>query len=111
MAWLTRDGEVLASLEVAESPGARLVGLAGRDRLEGALLLSPPPLVLHTIGLSYAFDVAFCDADLQVLSTISLARWRVALPRRHARRVVLAEAGAFERWRLAVGDHLEVKGA
>src|SRR5438105_14799741 len=106
MAWLTRDGEVLASLEVAESPGARLVGLAGRDRLEGALLLSPPP-VLHTIGLSYALDVAFCDADLQVLTTISLARWRIALPRLHARRMILAEAGAFERWRLAVGDHLE----
>jgi uncharacterized membrane protein (UPF0127 family) len=108
MAWLIREGEVLASLEVAESMTARLKGLAGRNQLEGALLLRPP-LVLHTIGLAFAVDVAFCDADLKVLSTLRLHRWRVALPRLAARRLVVAEAGAFERWRLEVGDPIEVK--
>jgi hypothetical protein len=39
-----------------------------------------------------------------------LDRWRIALPRRIARRLVVAEAGTFERWHLAVGDRLEVKG-
>jgi uncharacterized membrane protein (UPF0127 family) len=110
MAWLTRDGEVLASVEVADSMSARLKGLAGRDQLEGALLLRPP-LVLHTIGLPFAVDVAFCDADLKVLTTVWLNRWRIALPRSIARRLVVAEAGAFERWRLTVGDRLEVKGS
>jgi hypothetical protein len=54
--------------------------------------------------------VAFCDAELQVLTTVWLNRWRVALPRLHARRLIIARAGAFERWHLAVGDRLEVKG-
>jgi uncharacterized membrane protein (UPF0127 family) len=31
-------------------------------------------------------------------------------PRRGCRAVIEAEAGAFERWRLQVGDRLEVKG-
>jgi uncharacterized membrane protein (UPF0127 family) len=109
MAWLIREGEVLASLEVATSIGVRFRGSAGRDQLEGALLLRPP-LVLHTIGRPFAVDVAFCDADLKVLTTVWLDRWRIALPRRMARRLVVAEAGAFERWHLAVGDRLEVKG-
>jgi uncharacterized protein len=110
MAWLIREGEVLASLEGASSISARVKGLAGRDRIDGALLLRPP-LVLHTLGRPFAVDVAFCDADLKVLTTVWLDRWRIALPRLNARRLVVAEAGAFERWHLAVGDRLEVKGS
>ncbi len=51
-----------------------------------------------------------CDADLVVLETIRMRRWRVGRPRLAARAVLEAEAGAFERWRLAPGDQLEVKG-
>ncbi len=36
MPWLVRDGEVLASLEVASSWRDRRKGLMGRDGLEGA---------------------------------------------------------------------------
>jgi hypothetical protein len=54
--------------------------------------------------------VAFCDADLTVLTTLWLERWRIARPRAHTRQLLIARAGAFERWGLAVGDHLEVKG-
>jgi len=34
---------------------------------------------------------------------------RMTLPRRRCRSVIEAEAGAFERWGLAVGDHLELR--
>jgi hypothetical protein len=34
---------------------------------------------------------------------------RVGLPRWRARSVIEAEAGAFERWRLQPGDHLELR--
>ena len=108
MAWLLRDGEVLASLEVASSVGARVKGLLGRDGLEGALLLRPA-FSVHTLGMRFPLDVAFCDRDLVVLSMVRMGRWRLGRPRRRARAVLEAEAGAFERWGLAVGDQLEVQ--
>ena len=48
MAWLLRDGEVLATLEVADDrPGPHAAGLLGRDGIDGALLLQPGPLGAH----------------------------------------------------------------
>jgi uncharacterized membrane protein (UPF0127 family) len=110
VAWLIRDGDVLATLQVAGSFRDRLVGVVGRDHLEGALLL-PSPLLLHTLALDHGLDVAFCDRDLRVQSTLPLRPWRVARPRGGARHALVATAGAFERWRLSTGDHLEIKGA
>ena len=109
MAWLVRDGEVLASLEIPSSRRARRRGLLGRDGFKGALLLRPCASV-HTAGMRYDLDVAFCDEDLKVLETVRMRRWRVGLPRRGAHCVLEAEAGAFDRWRLRPGDKLEVKG-
>jgi hypothetical protein len=98
VAWLTRDGEVLAALEKS-----------GRCPGDGALLVRPP-LLLHTIAKPSGVEVAFCDHDLEVIATVWLRPWRVARPRLRARHVVLARAGAFERWRLSTGDRLEIKG-
>ncbi len=109
MPWLLREGEVLATLEVAASFPERARGLLGRDGIEGALLLHPAHSV-HTIGMRFPVDVAFCDADLVVITTVCLQRHRVCLPRVRARSVVEAEAGAFERWHLRPGDRLEIKG-
>jgi uncharacterized membrane protein (UPF0127 family) len=66
--------------------------------------------VLHTVAQPTGVDVAFCDQDLEVLATVWLRPWRVARPRLRARHVVVASSGAFERWRLAAGDRLEIKG-
>ena len=109
MPWLVRDGEVLASLEVASTRRDRRRGLLGRDGMEGALLIRPGTAV-HTAGMRFDLDVAFCDEDLKVLETVRMRRWRVGLPRRAAHCVLEAEAGAFDRWRLRPGDQLEVKG-
>jgi uncharacterized membrane protein (UPF0127 family) len=100
---------VLASLEVAASRRDRRRGLLGRDGFDGALLLRPCASV-HTAGMRFDLDVAFCDDGLRVLETIRMRRWRVGRPRPGARCVLEAEAGAFERWRLRPGDRLEVKG-
>jgi uncharacterized membrane protein (UPF0127 family) len=108
MAWLLREGEVLASLELAESRRARSRGLLGRDGLEGALLLDRTRSV-HTVGMRFPIDVAVCDADLVVLRTCRLRPGRVTLPVRHGRQVIEAEAGAFARWGLVAGDQLEVR--
>ena len=109
MGWLLRDGEVLASLERADTPRARARGLLGRDGLDGALLLTPANAV-HTIGMRFPIDVAYCDRELTVLDAVTMPRWRLGLPRPSARAVIEAEAGAFGRWRLRPGDRLEVVG-
>jgi uncharacterized membrane protein (UPF0127 family) len=108
--WLVRGNDVLASLEVAEGRRARRRGLLGRDGIEGALLLRPARSV-HTVRMRFPIDVAHLDADLIVLRVTTMAPWRVGLPVWAARSVLEAEAGAFERWGLAAGDQLEIRGA
>ena len=109
MPWLLREGEVLAAAEVAATAGTRLKGLLGRDGLDGALVIKPATSV-HTLGMRFAIDVAFCDADMVVLDTICVPPNRMTRPRLRSRCVIEAEAGAFERWRLRPGDQLELKG-
>ena len=108
MPWLLRDGEVLASLEVADERRDRRRGLLGRDGIEGALLLVPARSV-HSIGMRFPIDVAWLDGDLTVLRTARLPRNRMTRPVLHAHAVLEAEAGAFARWGMQVGDQLERK--
>lgn len=103
-----RDGEVVAPLEVADTVAARSRGLLGRDGIDGALLLRPATSV-HTLGMRFAIDVAFCDAGLTVIATTTMARWRLGAPRPRSRAIIEAEAGAFARWNLRPGDTLEVR--
>ena len=108
MPWLLRDDEVLSSLYVANTRAGRRKGLLGRDDFEGALLLRPARSV-HTVGMRFPLDVAWCDRDLVVLRTARLSPYRVSLPVRRARAVLEAEAGTFARWDLVAGDRLEVR--
>jgi uncharacterized membrane protein (UPF0127 family) len=108
MAWLLRDGEVLASLELATTMASRRRGLLGRSGFEGALLLKPARSV-HTIGMRFPIDVAFLDRDMVVLRAVTLPRFRMTRWYPRARSVVEAEAGAFAMWNLVPGDQLEIK--
>jgi hypothetical protein len=105
---LLREGEVVAPLEVATSFRDRALGLLGRDGLEGALLLSPASSV-HTLGMRFAIDVAFCDARMRVLDAVTMRPNRIGRPRPRSRHVIEAEAGQFARWGLRRGDRLEVR--
>lgn len=109
MPWLMRDGQVLATLEVAGTRAARARGLIGRPGIDGAMLLRPARSV-HTLGMRFPIDVAYCDSELRVVSARCMRPYRMGLPRLRARCVVEAEAGAFERWCLRPGDTLEIKG-
>ena len=109
MSWLIREGEVLAALEVAASRKARRRGLTGRDGIDGALLLKPARSGVHSFRMRFPIDVAFCDRDFVVRRTICLRPWRMTRPSLLAPCVIEAEAGAFDRWRLQVGDRLEIK--
>jgi uncharacterized protein len=108
VAWLLREGEVLASLEVADDRRTRRKGLLGREGIDGALLLVPARSV-HSIGMRFPIDVAWLDGDLTVLRTARLGRNRMSRPVVRAHAVLEAEAGTFARWELQVGDQLERK--
>jgi uncharacterized membrane protein (UPF0127 family) len=107
-AWLVSDGRVLASAEVASTGRDRRRGLLGRDGIDGALLLERVRWV-HTIGMRFAIDVAYLDGEGHVLKTVRMGRQRVGVPVPRSRRVIEAEAGAFARWGLHVGDVIEVR--
>ncbi len=108
MAWLMRDQQVLAAIDIAESFRERSRGLLGRDGIEGALLLRPAHQV-HSFGMRFPIDVAFCTADLVVVRTLTLRPGRVTRPSLRCRCVIEAQAGAFSRWGLRPGDQLEVR--
>ena len=111
MAWLLRSGEVLASAELATSRRDRRRGLLGRVGIDGALLIEPARSV-HTVGMRFPIDVAYCrrcGEDLEVVGTVTMPPWRVGMPRLRSGCVIEAQQGAFERWGLAPGDLLQVK--
>ena len=106
--WLLRDGEVLAALEVTETRQARIQGLLGREGIDGAILLRPARSV-HSVGMAFTLDVAFCTKDLVVLRTICLKPGRMTRPCLRGGVVIEAECGAFDRWNLRPGDRLEIQ--
>jgi hypothetical protein len=111
MTWLLRDGDVLAAIE-DRRPG-------WQASLQGALVLRGPAVV-HTLTPpeARALDVAWCTPDdhdgqataWRVRRIGMVGRRRVAAPHLGGGGLVVAPAGTFERWRLRVGDRLEVHG-
>lgn len=101
------EGRVVGPVEVLRARRDRGRGMLGRDGVEGAVLLDPCRSV-HTFGMRFAIDVAFCDADGMVLRTVRLRPNRLGPTIWRARTVLEAEAGAFDRWGLVVGARLAV---
>ena len=108
MSWLVREEDVLASVERPGTVRARTKGLLGLDRFDGAMVLQPCRQV-HTIGMRFPIDVAFCDGSGAVLRVCTLAPWRMSRLVWRSRFVIEAQAGAFERWGLQPGDVLEIR--
>jgi len=108
MPWIVRGGQVLASVDVADTASARRKGLLGQDGSDAALLIRPCRAV-HTLGMRFPIDVAHLDASMQVLRVCTMRPWRVGRPVARARSVLEAEAGAFASWELRVGDVLELE--
>ena len=107
-AWQLREDEVLAALEVAETREERMCGLLGRDGIDGAILLRPARSV-HSVGMAFPIDVAFCTKDLVVVRTICLRPNRMTRPSLRGSCVIEAECGSFDRWKLRPGDRLEIR--
>jgi len=109
MTWLVCDDDVLAVAEVAGSRRERTRGLTGREDLEGALILRPCRQV-HTFGMKFPIDVAFCDRTGVVLHLSCLGPRRLSRVVWRSAFVIEARSGSFDRWKLRVGDVVEIKG-
>lgn len=68
-----------------------------------------PAHSVHTIGVRFAIDVAYCDRDMKVLDVVTMSPNRIGRPRLRSRIVVEAPARSFERWGVSPGDQLEVR--
>ena len=109
MPWLVRGDEVLAAAEVAVTRRQRRRGLLGRSDLEGVFVVRPCRQV-HTFGMRFPIDVAFCDRDGFVLHRTTLAPGRCSKPVWRAYFAIEAPEGSFDRWNLRLGDVVEVRG-
>ena len=108
MATLYCDGQLATNIEVADTFTSRWRGLLGRDSVEGALLITKSSSV-HTLGMLFPIDVAFVDEKMMVIDTVKMIPYRISRPRRRARTVIEAAAGAFEKWGLRPGSRVEVR--
>jgi uncharacterized protein len=99
---------VLITAELATTRAARRRGLLGRDGIDGVLVLRPCRQV-HTIGMRFPIDVAFCAADGRVLRVATLRPRRVSRVVWRSRFVVEAAAGSFARWGVRRGTTVVVR--
>jgi uncharacterized protein len=104
---LMRDGSVIAPAELASTRAERRRGLLGRAGIDGVLVVRPCRQV-HTVGMRFPIDVAWCARDGRVVRTATLHSWRVSRPVLRSAFMLEAEAGAFGRWGLRAGDRVEV---
>jgi uncharacterized protein len=93
---------------MAHDRRAKRRGLLHRDSLDGAFVLRPCRWV-HTLGMRFPIDIAYLDGEGVVVKTIRMSRHRVGIPVWRATAVIEAEAGAFARWGLRVGDVVEIR--
>lgn len=108
MSWLVAEDRVLATVEVADSWRSRLQGVLGRNTIDGVLMLRPARSV-HTFGVKFVLDVAYCDGEMRVLDVVTMVPNRMGMPRLRSRVVFEAPKGSFERWGICAGDQLEVR--
>ena len=64
---------------------------------------------MHTFGMRFAIDVAFCDRDGTVLRVLTLRPGRITRFVRKATLTFEAEAGAFAARGEMAGDRLELR--
>jgi uncharacterized membrane protein (UPF0127 family) len=106
---LTRQSTVCQQAQIADRPLCRMRGLLGRRSLPAGekMLLRPWPSV-DTAFMRLPIDVAFLDADMQVLRVVpELKPWRAASYRR-SRAVPKMAAGEAARRGIEPGDHFEL---
>lgn len=106
--WLVCQAKVLSSLNIADCARTRRRGLIGQTEIETPLLIDSCKWI-HTLGVKCAIDVAYLDAEMQVIKVQQVKPLRVAMPVFGASHVLEASAGTFENWGLVIGHILEAR--
>lgn len=101
------DGRPVAPLEIASTRKARRRGLLGRCGIQGAILLRPAGSI-HTFGMKFPIDVAFCNRALRVADVRTLPPGRLTRPRLLATTVFETEAGLLDAWGIRPGTQLGI---
>jgi uncharacterized membrane protein (UPF0127 family) len=107
---VTRATTVGTRITIADTSLARLIGLAGRRRLDaGCGLLIRPSSGIHTFGMLFRIDVVALDKNLQVLKLWQrLAPFRVTTINLNTRSILELPAGAISACEMRVGDQLQL---
>jgi uncharacterized membrane protein (UPF0127 family) len=106
--WLVSDGRVLGAAMRATTRSDRRRGLIGVDDLSKPLVIEPCKWI-HTIGMHAPLDVVYVDANNTVIDMASIKPWRVGAYVREAKRVIEAEHGFIDRWKIQPGITIEVR--
>jgi len=107
--WLVRDNNVvLASVEVPISMKAKMRGLIGRNKIEGAMYFEGAKFV-HTFGMRFTLDIAFVSSKNEVIRTLRLKPNRIIFPVIRSAGIIEAAEGAFSEWDLQIGQIVETK--
>ena len=93
----------IAPADVATSARERRHGLLGREGYRHVLVLKPARQI-HTFGMRFAIDVAWCDRSGRVLTTATVPPNRLSAWVFRAHTVLEAEAGAFARLGIVAGE-------
>ncbi len=106
---VTRATTVGTQVTVADTSLSRLIGLAGRRRLDsGCGLLIRPSSGIHTFGMLFAIDVVALSKDLRVLKLWHrLAPFRVTSIDLKTHSMLELPAGQISNCQMTVGDQLE----
>lgn len=104
MAWLLRNGQVLASCTYVHAVPMARVPI---DPFVGAQLISAKPILFTRAS---GADIAVLDDDHKVKDLASYRGWRpIATRKSSMTMLIVAERGAFLRWGLTDGDRLEIR--
>src|SRR5262245_64356962 len=105
----TRGTTVASSVDLADTPKTRRMGLLGRDSLKpGEGLWIYPTQAIHTFGMKFPIDVVFLDRRLRVKRIYHrLAPYRLTALVFGAQSVLELAAGSLALSETAVGDELQ----
>jgi uncharacterized protein len=106
---VTRTTTVGTRITIADTSLTRLIGLAGRRRLDaGCGLLIRPSSGIHTFGMRFAIDVVALSKGLQVLRLWhGLAPFRMTSISLKTYCMLELPSGQIRNCRIEVGDQLE----
>jgi uncharacterized membrane protein (UPF0127 family) len=102
---------VIATVDVADSPWARMVGLLGRKHLDTETgMLFERCHAIHTWFMQFPIDVLFIDRQGEVVAAFhAVGPFRLASASRRARITIELPAGACRRGNIGVGTRLRIE--